>query len=79
MNKKIDFKQVAETVRFDLLGSIEMPTPCDFAILSAEEKISLYKRIFDLYHDVCCYLSSSLDIDELISKYSEENQNGAGE
>ena len=73
MKEKIDFKKVAHAVRFDLLGSMNMPTPSDFQMLSDEEKTRLYQRIFDLHHDVCCYLSSSLYIDDLNSKYEEIN------
>lgn len=73
MKEKIDFMKVADAVRYDLLGSFDMPTPSDFQMLSDEEKTRLYKRIFDLHHDVCCYLSSSLYLDELNTKYEEIN------
>lgn len=71
MKEKIDFKKVADTVRFDLLGSISMPTPSDFQKLSEEEKARLYQQIWDLHNDVCCYLSSSLYLDELNKKYDD--------
>ena len=73
MKEKIDFKKVADKVRFDLLGSISLPTPSEFQMLSDEEKARLYQQIFELHHDACCYLSSSLYLDELTTKYEEIN------
>ena len=71
MKDLVDFKNVVDTVRFDLLGSIELPTPSGFEKLSDEEKARLYQQIWDLHHDMCCYLSSSLYIDEINKKYVE--------
>ena len=73
MKEKIDFKKVADTVRFDLLGSISLPTPSEFQMLSDEEQARLYQQICELHHDACCYLSSSLYLDELNTKYEEIN------
>lgn len=73
MNKKIDFKKVAEDVRFEMLGTISLPTPSDFQMLSDEDMQRLYERIFHLHHDVCCYLQSSIDLDELSVKYDKIN------
>ena len=73
MKEKIDFRKVAYTVRFELMSSINMPTPSDYQMLSDEEQQRMYARIFDLHHDVCNYLSSYLDIDKLSNKYEEIN------
>lgn len=73
MNKKIDFKKVANEVRFEMLGTISMPTPSEFKMLGDEEQQRLYESIFGLFHDVCCYLSSSIDLDEISTKYEEIN------
>lgn len=73
MNEKINFRNVAQVVRFELLGSLNMPTPSNFETLSDEEKAQIYEKLFDLHHDVCCYLSSALYLDELATKYEEIN------
>lgn len=69
MAKPIDFKSVAYQARFGMLASIKMPTPDDFSKLSESEKQQLYSRIFDLHHDLCDFLTSSLSIDDLQDKY----------
>lgn len=79
MEKFIDFKQVAYVVRFTMLADLKLPTPQDFYKMTEGEKNSLYDDIFKNHHDICTFLSSHLDIDKLMSRYSEENQNGAGE
>ena len=73
MKDLVDFKNVVDTVRFNLLGSIELPLPSEFERLDNEQKTQLYQRIFDLHHDMCCYLSSSLYIDELNKKYVDSD------
>lgn len=82
MKNLVDFKNVVNTVRFNLLGSIELPLPSEFESLDEEQKSQLYRRIFDLHHDVCCYLSSSLYLDELNKRYvdtdsQDSNRNDA--
>lgn len=84
MKDLVDFKNVVNTVRFNLLGSIDLPLPSEFESLDEEQKSQLYRRIFDLHHDMCCYLSSSLYLDELNKRYVEtdsqdSNRNDADE
>lgn len=79
MEKTIDFKQVAIVVRYTMLADLNLPTPQDFYEMTEEEKNSLYDDIFRNHHDICTFITSHLDIDKLMSRYSEENQNGAGE
>lgn len=84
MKDLVDFKNVVNTIRFNLLGSIELPLPSEFESLDKEQKSQLYRRIFDLHHDMCCYLSSSLYLDELNKRYVEtdsqdSNRNDAAE
>ena len=79
MEKTIDFKQVAIVVRYTMLAGLNLPTPQDFYEMTEEEKNSLYDDIFTNHHDICTFITSHLDIDKLMSRYSEENQNGAGE
>lgn len=78
MKEKIDFRNAAKVVRFELLGSFNMPTPSDFKTLSNEEKAQIYEKLFELHHDVCCYLSSALYLDELATKYEEINARNEG-
>lgn len=73
MKEKIDFSEVANVVRFNMLGSIELPLPSEFERLDNEQKSQLYQRIFDLHHDMCCYLSSSLYLDEINKKYVDSD------
>lgn len=78
MKEKIDFRNAAQVVRFELLGSFNMPTPSNFETLSNEEKAQIYEKLFELHHDVCCYLSSALYLDELATKYEEINARNEG-
>lgn len=73
MKEKIDFSEVANVVRFNMLNSIELPLPTEFERLDEEQKSQLYQRIFGLHHDMCCYLSSSLYIDELNKRYVDSD------
>lgn len=73
MKENVDFRKVANTVRYGLLGSMYTPTPENFGELSDEEKKQIYEQLFDLLHDVCNYLSSSMYIDELNTKYEKIN------
>ena len=79
MKDLVDFKNVVDTVRFNLLGSIELPLPSEFERLDNEQKSQLYRRIFDLHHDMCCYLSSSLYIDELNKRYVDTDSQDSNE
>lgn len=72
MAKNIDFKKVASWARFGMLASLKLPTPADFEKLSEEEKLDLFSQVFDLHHDLCNYLASYLDIDELQTKYNHD-------
>lgn len=79
MKEKIDFSEVAHVVRMNMLGSIELPLTSEFERLDNEQKTQLYRRIFDLYHDMCCYLSSSLYIDELNKRYVDSDSQVSNE
>lgn len=72
MTKTIDFKKVAEVLRFDILGSFHLKTPTDFESLPEEERREHYQDAFDLFHDVCTYLQANLELDELTEKYKED-------
>lgn len=79
MKEKIDFSEIAHVVRMNMLGSIELPLPSEFERLDNEQKSRLYERIFDLHHDMCCYLSSSLYIDELNKMYVDSGSQDSNE
>lgn len=69
MAKNVDFKQVAYQARFGIMAAIKLPTPDEFQQLNDDEKLALYRNIFDTWHDVASFLSSSLDIDDLLNRY----------
>ena len=73
MKEKIDFSEIAHVVRMNMLGSIVLPLPSEFERLDEKQKSKLYGRIFNLHHDMCCYLSSSLYIDELNKRYVDSD------
>lgn len=79
MKEKIDFSEVANVVRFNMLGSINLPLTSEFERLDNEQKTQLYRRIYELYHDMCCYLSSSLYIDELNKRYVDSDSHDSNE
>lgn len=69
MKKSIDFKEVVNEVRFDMMGQFQMVTPSEFSKMCEDDKIEFYTRLFDLHHDVCEMLSSALSIDKFRIKY----------
>lgn len=69
MEKTVDFKQVAYQARFNIMSAVQLPPPEVFKRLSDDEKYDLYKRIFETYHDLTNFLTSSLDIDDLQTRY----------
>ena len=72
MAKKVNFKEVASQARFDIMASIKLPTPEAFQDLNDEDKFALYRTIFDTYHDLCDFLSASLNIDDLLTRYCND-------
>ena len=70
MAKQIDFKNVAFQLRYDILGNFKMLVPSDFEKLSETQKMEFYRRLFELHHDVCNFLTSYLDIDDLNQNYN---------
>lgn len=72
MAKTVDFKQVAYQTRFGIMAAVKLPTPDEFQKLTDEEKFSLYRCIFDNFHDVSDFLTSSLNIDDLLNKYGND-------
>lgn len=69
MAKTINFKDVAYQTRFGIMAAIKLPTPDEFQQLKDDEKLALYCCIFDTWHDTSNFLSSSLDIDNLLKRY----------
>lgn len=72
MAKKVNFKEVASQARFDIMASIKLPTPEAFQDLNDEEKFALYRTIFDTYHDLADFLSASLNMDDLLTRYCND-------
>lgn len=69
MEKTVDFKQVAYQARYGIMPAVVLPTPDAFQKLNDDEKLDLYRRIFDTYHDMANFLTSSLDVDNLLTRY----------
>lgn len=69
MSKKINFKKVAFQARFSIMASIKLPTPDAFQALNEEEKKFVYRNIFNTWHAVSSFLSSTLEIDDLLNHY----------
>ena len=72
MAKTVDFKDVAYQARFGMMGKVKLPTPEDFNNLNDDEKLALYRCIFDTWHDVSGFLTSSINIDDLLNKYGND-------
>lgn len=72
MAKTVDFKQVAYQTRYGIMAAVKLPTPVEFQKLNDDEKLALYNCIFETWHDTTNFLSSSLDIDDLLNKYGND-------
>lgn len=72
MAKNVNFKQVALQTQFGIMAKIKLPTPKNFQALNDDEKLALYRCIFDTWHDVSEYITSSLNIDDLLQKYGND-------
>lgn len=72
MAKNVDFKQVAYQTRFGIMAAVKLPTPDEFQRLNDDEKLALYSCIFDTWHDMSDFLTSSLSIDDLLNKYGND-------
>ena len=72
MAKTLDFKQVAYQTRFGIMAAVKLPTPEEFTQLKDDEKLVLYRNIFDTWHDMSDFLTSSLSIDDLLNKYGDD-------
>lgn len=71
MAQKIDFKEITHIVRYGMLPRMKMVTPQKFNEMPLVDKLELYRSSFDIYHDICNYLSSALDIDKLNETYNQ--------
>lgn len=72
MIKKVDFKDVAYQARFGIMAKVKLTNPEDFNNLNDDEKLALYSSIFHTWHDVAGFLTSSLNIDDLLNKYGDD-------
>lgn len=77
MAKTINFKKVAYQARFGIMASTKLPTPDAFQALNEDEKKAVYRDIFDTWHAVSSFLTSTLEIDDLLNRYcpTEEPEN----
>lgn len=72
MAKNVDFKQVAYQTRFGIMAAVKLPTPDEFQRLNDDEKLALFRCIFDTWHDMSDFLTSSLSIDDLLTRYCND-------
>ena len=72
MAKNVDFKSVAYKTRFGIMAAVKLPNPEEFKQLKDDEKLALYRCIFDTWHDMSRYLTSSLSIDDLLNRYCND-------
>lgn len=72
MAKRVNFRVVAYQTRFEIMTAIKLPTPEDFQNLGDVEKVELYRGIFNMYQDVANFLSSNLDVDDLLARYCDD-------
>lgn len=72
MAKTVNFKQVTLQTRFGIMAAVKLPTPDEFQRLKDDEKIALYRCIFDTWRDMSEFLTSSLNIDDLLQKYGND-------
>ena len=72
MAKNVDFKQVAYQTRFGIMAAVKLPTPDEFQQLNDDEKLALYRCIFDTWYDMSAFLQFSLSIDDLLKRYCND-------
>lgn len=72
MAKEVNFKEVTYQARYDIMATIKLPTPEAYQDLNDEEKFALYRSIFDTFHDLADFLTASLNIDNLLKRYSND-------
>lgn len=72
MAKNVDFKKVAYQTRYGIMAAVKLPIPEEFQRLNDDEKLALYHCIFDTWHDMADFLSSSLSIDDLLNRYCND-------
>lgn len=71
MPMKIDFREIAGIVRYDMLPRMKMVTPQKFDEMSPTDNLELYRNAFNVYHDVCQYLSSALSVERFNEEYTQ--------
>lgn len=58
MENLIKVSEVVNKLRFEVLGKVYYPTSNEFNALPVEERIELYKKMFESHYTTCEILSS---------------------
>ncbi len=69
MKNTIDFREVVDFTRYELLGHVGLLTPSGFSELTDDKKTEVYERAWQAVMDACTYMTSALNIDELQTKH----------
>ena len=63
MDTKVIF-DVLRNVRFNVMGSVKLPTPTTFDAMDEEDKNELYNKLFDAVFETCSALSALMTIEK---------------
>ena len=65
----VDFREVFDFTRYELLGHLHLPTPAEFNDSSEDEKNETYERAWSAIMNACQYMTAVLNIDEVQAQY----------
>lgn len=65
----IDFKEVVDFTRYELMGNLNLPTPEVFNESSENEKNEVYERVWYAFMNACSYMTAAMNIDEMQTPY----------
>lgn len=69
MINNIDFKEVVDFTRYELLGNLNLPTPEVFNESSEEAKKEVYERVWHAVMNANTYMTAAINIDDLQAPY----------
>ena len=69
MIQNIEFREIVDFTRYELMGNLNLPTPEVFNESSEETKKEVYERAWYAVMNACTYMTAALNIDELQAPY----------
>lgn len=69
MLQNIDFREVVDFTRYELLGNLSLMTPELFETVSESAKKESYERAWLAIMNACSYMTAALNIDDLQAQY----------